>query len=106
VDGAVLCGGVEGQAQQERGDVLVVGLGPAEHGHEPVVEGGGAATPAIHGQLRPQRDPGIWVAPEVAGQGAFDEAGVGALAVDQEELAAVPCGPEGFAFDVGGLAGA
>jgi hypothetical protein len=40
-DGAALAGCVEGQAEQEGGDVLVVGLGPAEHGHEPVVEGGG-----------------------------------------------------------------
>ena len=32
-DGAVLPGRVQGQAEQEAGDVLVVGLGPAEHGH-------------------------------------------------------------------------
>jgi hypothetical protein len=44
------------------------------------------------------------VAPQVAGQGALDEAGVGALAVDQEELAAIAGGPEGFAFNIGGLA--
>ena len=73
---------------------------------QPVVDGGGVAAPAVHGQLRPEGDPGVGVAPQVAGQGALDEAGVGALAVDEEELAAVAGGPEGFAFDVGGLAGA
>jgi hypothetical protein len=46
----------------------------------------------------------VGVAPEVAGQGALDEPGVGAFAVDEEELAAIAGGPEGFAFDVGGLA--
>jgi hypothetical protein len=46
------------------------------------------------------------VAPQVAGQGALHEPGVGALAVDEEELAAVPGRAKGFAFDVGGLAGA
>ena len=40
------------------------------------------------------------------GQGTFHEAGVGALAVDQEELAAVAGGAEPLAFDVGGLTGA
>jgi len=70
------------------------------------VEGGGVAAPAVHGQLGPEGDAGVGVAPEVASQGALDEAGVGAFAVDEEELAAVPCGSEGFAFDVGGLAGA
>jgi hypothetical protein len=105
-DGAVLPRRVQSQAEEEGGDVLVVGLGPAEHGHEPVVERGRIPPPAVHGQLRPQGDAGVGVAPQVAGQGAFHEAGVGALAVDEEELAAVSGGPEGFAFDVGGLAGA
>jgi len=104
--GAVLTGRVEGEAEEEGGDVLVVGLGPAEHGHEPVVEGGRGAAPAVHGKFRPQRHPGVGVAPEVAGQGTLDEAGVGAFAVDEEELAAVAGGAEGFPLDVGGLAGA
>jgi hypothetical protein len=95
---------VQRQAEQEAGDVLVVGLGPAEHGHEPVVEGGRVAAPAVHGQLGPQGDPGVGVAPQVAGQGPLDEAGVGALAVDEEELAPSAGGPEPLAFDVGGLA--
>src|SRR5215218_4409847 len=63
--GAVLTGRVEGEAEEEGGDVLVVGLGPAEHGHEPVVEGGRGAAPAVHGQLGPQGDAGVGVAPEV-----------------------------------------
>jgi hypothetical protein len=46
----------------------------------------------------------VGVAPQVAGQGAFDEAGVGALTVDQEELAATSGGDERLAFGVDGLA--
>ena len=53
-----------------------------------------------------QRHAGKRVAPQVAGQGALNEAGVGALAVDQEELAAIPGRPEPLPLDVGGLAGA
>jgi hypothetical protein len=68
------------------------------------VEGGWVAAPAVHGQLRPQGDAGVGVAPQVAGQGPLDEAGVGALAVDEEELAPIAGGAEAFAFDVGGLA--
>jgi hypothetical protein len=103
---AVLAGGVQGQAQQQRGGVLVVRLGPAEHGHQPVVDGCWCPPPAVHGQLGPQADAGVGVAGQVAGQGAFDQAGVGALAVDQEELAPAAGGDQGFAFDVGGLAAA
>ena len=99
-------GAFRARRSRREADVLVVGLGPAEHGHEPVVEGGRVAPPAVHGQLRPEGDAGVGVAPQVAGQGALDEAGVGALAVDQEELAAVAGGEERLAFDVGGLAGA
>ena len=57
------------------------------------------------GNSGPQGDTSMGVAPQVAGQGALDEAGVGAFAVDEEELATVPGAPEGLAFDVGGLAG-
>jgi hypothetical protein len=49
---------------------------------------------------------GVGVAPQVAGQGALHEAGVGAFAVDQAELAAIPGSPEPLPLDVGGLAGA
>jgi hypothetical protein len=48
----------------------------------------------------------VGVAPQVAGKSAFDEAGVGAFAVDDEELAPGAGGDERFAFDVDGLAGA
>jgi hypothetical protein len=103
-DGAVLAGGVERQAEDEAGDVLVVGLAPAQHRQQPVVEGGGAAAPAVHGQLGPEGDAGEGVAGEVAGQGAFDQAGVGAFAVDEEELAPGSGGGERLPFDIGGLA--
>jgi hypothetical protein len=105
-DGAVLARCVQRQAQQQGGDVLVVRLAPAEHGQQPVVDGGRTPPPAVHRQLRPQREPRIGVAPQVAGQRPFDEPGIGAFAVDQEELAAIPGGAERLPLDVGGLAGA
>jgi hypothetical protein len=46
----------------------------------------------------------VGVAPQVAGQGALDEAGVGTLAVNQEELAAIAPGTKALPLNVGGLA--
>jgi hypothetical protein len=103
-DGAVLPWRIQGHAEEEGGDVFVVGLGPAEHGDQAVVDGGGGAAPAVHRQLGPQGDAGVGVAPQVAGQSALDEAGVGALAVDQEELATLAGGDERLAFGIHGLA--
>jgi hypothetical protein len=105
-DRAVLPRRIQGQPEQKGGHILVVGLGPAQHGHQPVVQGGRTPPPAVHRQLRPQGDLGVRVAPQISGQGTLDQARVGALAVDQEELAAGAGGRECFAFDVGGLAGA
>ena len=81
-------GGGQGQAEAGGGDPLVEGLGELLDRQQPALDLGRAAAPHVHGLLGPAADPGGGVAEPVGGDQGRDQGGVGALAVNEADLAA------------------
>ncbi|MFL6224084.1 MAG: hypothetical protein ACJ75K_14965, partial [Actinomycetes bacterium] len=86
VDGRHVRGG-ESQAEAGRGDPLVERLSELLDRQQPAGHLDRAAAPHVHRRVRPAADPSLRVAEAVGGDQGRHEGGVGALAVDEADLA-------------------
>ena len=80
-------GGGEGEAEPGGGDALVERFGELLDGQQPALDLGRAAAPHVHGLLGPAAHPGARPSQQVGRDQAGHQGGVGALAINEADLA-------------------